>query len=147
MAVQIVTTTRRGDVASTGAAGHATAPGRVLLAGDAAHVHSPLGARGMNTGIPDAYNGKLAAVGTRPREAALAGFLPPRTTPDRTSLLRTTSRRFASTPPQLSCPVLLRVDLLPQLASRPLGIPAVQQLAVRRISQLRITYPDSPLNA
>ena len=29
--------------------------GRVCLAGDAAHIHSPLGARGMNLGIEDAY--------------------------------------------------------------------------------------------
>ncbi len=30
--------------------------GRIFLAGDAAHVHSPAGAQGMNTGIQDAYN-------------------------------------------------------------------------------------------
>ncbi|QBD80431.1 3-(3-hydroxyphenyl)propionate hydroxylase [Ktedonosporobacter rubrisoli] len=30
--------------------------GRVFLAGDAAHVHSPVGGQGMNTGIMDAYN-------------------------------------------------------------------------------------------
>ncbi|GAS91253.1 FAD-dependent monooxygenase [Mycolicibacterium brisbanense] len=30
--------------------------GRVLLAGDAAHVHTPAGAQGLNTGIGDAYN-------------------------------------------------------------------------------------------
>jgi 2-polyprenyl-6-methoxyphenol hydroxylase-like FAD-dependent oxidoreductase len=38
--------------------------GRILLAGDAAHVHSPAGGQGMNTGVQDAYNlgWKLAAV-------------------------------------------------------------------------------------
>src|SRR5690606_6089938 len=30
--------------------------GRVFLAGDAAHIHSPVGAQGMNMGIQDAYN-------------------------------------------------------------------------------------------
>lgn len=30
--------------------------GRVFLAGDAAHVHLPLGAQGMNTGMQDAFN-------------------------------------------------------------------------------------------
>ena len=47
---------------------HAQVPryrfGRVLLAGDAAHIHSPAGAQGMNTGIQDAANlaWKLALV-------------------------------------------------------------------------------------
>ncbi|MBF6180043.1 FAD-dependent oxidoreductase [Nocardia otitidiscaviarum] len=38
--------------------------GRVFLAGDAAHVHTPAGAQGLNTGIQDAYNlgWKLAQV-------------------------------------------------------------------------------------
>ncbi|WAJ45900.1 FAD-dependent monooxygenase [Mycobacterium sp. Aquia_216] len=47
---------------------HARVPayrwGRVFLAGDAAHIHSPAGGQGMNTGMQDAFNlvWKLAAV-------------------------------------------------------------------------------------
>src|SRR6476646_3777827 len=38
--------------------------GRCFIAGDAAHIHSPVGGQGMNTGIQDAYNlaWKLALV-------------------------------------------------------------------------------------
>ena len=40
--------------------------GRVFLAGDAGHIHSPVGGQGMNTGIQDAWNlgWKLALVTT-----------------------------------------------------------------------------------
>jgi 2-polyprenyl-6-methoxyphenol hydroxylase-like FAD-dependent oxidoreductase len=56
---------------------HAQVPqyrlGRVLLAGDAAHIHSPAGAQGMNTGIQDAANlaWKLALVARHRAEAEL----------------------------------------------------------------------------
>jgi 2-polyprenyl-6-methoxyphenol hydroxylase-like FAD-dependent oxidoreductase len=47
--------------------------GRVLLAGDAAHIHSPAGAQGMNTGVQDAANlgWKLALVAQGRADASL----------------------------------------------------------------------------
>jgi 2-polyprenyl-6-methoxyphenol hydroxylase-like FAD-dependent oxidoreductase len=47
--------------------------GRVFLAGDAAHIHSPAGGQGMNTGIQDSYNlgWKLAAVASGASPALL----------------------------------------------------------------------------
>jgi 2-polyprenyl-6-methoxyphenol hydroxylase-like FAD-dependent oxidoreductase len=48
--------------------------GRILLAGDAAHIHSPLGAQGLNTGLGDAMNlgWKLAATVRQESEAGTA---------------------------------------------------------------------------
>lgn len=49
--------------------------GRVLLGGDAAHIHSPLGARGMNLGIEDAYVfAACAADALAGRHSRLAGY-------------------------------------------------------------------------
>jgi len=55
--------------------------GRVFLAGDAAHIHSPVGGQGMNTGMQDAFNlaWKLALVEAEAaREALLESYEPER---------------------------------------------------------------------
>ena len=51
--------------------------GRVFLAGDAAHIHSPAGAQGMNTGIQDSVNlgWKLGLVAMGDADPCAAGQL------------------------------------------------------------------------
>ncbi|MDE1173391.1 MAG: FAD-dependent monooxygenase [Parvibaculaceae bacterium] len=58
---------------------HEYGAGRVLLAGDAAHIHSPAGGQGMNTGMQDAFNlaWKLALVcrsGAGPSSPLIASY-------------------------------------------------------------------------
>ena len=51
--------------------------GNIFFAGDAAHVHSPAGGQGMNTGLQDAYNlGWKLALGERESRSGIAGNLP-----------------------------------------------------------------------
>jgi len=59
--------------------------GRVLLAGDAAHVHSPVGGQGLNIGVQDAVNlgWKAGPSGKRHVAGEPARYLPDRAAPDR----------------------------------------------------------------
>lgn len=70
--------------------------GRIFLAGDAAHVHTPAGGQGMNTGISDSYNlaWKLALAVKTGNLQALRTYSEERTAFAR-RLLRTTDRLFA----------------------------------------------------
>src|SRR5437773_12524230 len=70
---------------------------RCFLLGDAAHIHSPVGAQGMNTGLQDAYNlaWKLAlVVSGRAGEALLDSYEAERL-PVAKRLLSTTDRAFS----------------------------------------------------
>jgi 2-polyprenyl-6-methoxyphenol hydroxylase-like FAD-dependent oxidoreductase len=123
--------------------------GRVFLAGDAAHVHSPVGAQGMNTGIQDAYNlaWKLAAVEHGHADPTLLDSYHRERHPVGQTLLRTTDRAFSLAASPGVFPRFLRGHLLPHLAPRLLSIPVIRRRVVGLISQLRIAYPNSPLNA
>ncbi|MEV0649801.1 FAD-dependent monooxygenase [Phytomonospora sp. NPDC050363] len=116
---------------------------RVLLAGDAAHIHSPIGGQGMNTGMGDAENlaWKLAMVaGGRADEALLDTYTPERR-PLAEEVLRTTTantRLLAGATPLTR---LVRDRLLLPV----LNLASVQRQATRRASQLWVTYRGGPL--
>ncbi|PWK87469.1 FAD binding domain-containing protein [Lentzea atacamensis] len=122
--------------------------GRVFLAGDAAHIHSPAGAQGMNTGIQDAYNlaWKIAAVEHGHAHAGILDSYTAERHPVATRLLRTTDRGFSIAAAQHPLARLVRA-LQPRLLPHAVARPAFRRLVAGLFSQLRVGYPDSPLNS
>jgi 2-polyprenyl-6-methoxyphenol hydroxylase-like FAD-dependent oxidoreductase len=121
--------------------------GRVFLAGDAAHIHSPAGGQGMNTGIQDSINlcWKLALVlRGRAGEALLDTYHEERH-PVGQRLLRTTDRLFRVAASRSRVLLGLRNFALPRLAPFLLRTPARRARAFRFISQLGIEYSGSSI--
>lgn len=117
--------------------------GRVLLAGDAAHTHSPVGAQGMNTGLGDAHNvgWKLAlVVRGEAHESLLDSYAAEREPVARGVLAGT---RAATRLVTLSSPVSrgLRRRALDFLS----GLGAVQRRGPRYFHQLHVNYRKSPI--
>ena len=119
--------------------------GRVFLAGDAAHVHSPAGGQGMNMGMQDACNlaWKLALVcrGECAPEPLLASFSAERSEIGR-QVLKATGRltRLA---------VLrggIKQDLRNRVAGVLLGLKSVRARVADTITEVAMGYPDGPLN-
>ncbi|PRE26196.1 FAD-binding monooxygenase [Burkholderia multivorans] len=117
--------------------------GRVFFAGDAAHIHSPAGAQGMNTGVQEAFNlgWKLARV--------LAGGAPDRLLdtyhterhPIERDVLRQTSLVTQIVEADHGAMKLLRDHLVPLLVS--LG--PLRDAVRRSVSELGVQYRKSPL--
>src|SRR5262249_8989258 len=119
--------------------------GRVFLAGDAAHVHSPAGAQGMNTGIQDAWNlgWKLALVAKGVADEALLDTYEAERQPVGRLVLRFTDRA-ASIPTSRSRSVrLLRTQIVPRLAPLLLRSSKGRAYGYRTLSQLGINYRGS----
>lgn len=122
---------------------------RVFLVGDAAHVHSPAGAQGMNTGIQDAYNlgWKLALVVRGITDEALLDSYQAERHPVGVRLLKTTDRLFSVFGGQNPLARLARGRVAPVIAGRVLTRTWIRRRFIGLLAQLRIKYPDSPLSA
>jgi len=112
------------------------ASGRVFLAGDAAHIHSPVGGQGMNTGILEALNlaGKLTAVLRRGAPLAVLDRYEQERLPIARRILRGTDIAFQFA---LSSNPLI-AGLRPMLLPRILGTHWIQRRLATAISQVSV---------
>lgn len=118
--------------------------GRVILAGDAAHIHSPAGGQGMNTGMQDAINlaWKLAMVTRGQAAAALLDSYSPERTAVGDMVLRNAGRltdlaTLAHPAAQAARNLALRILL---------GFHAVRDKMATTMSEIEIAYASSPLS-
>jgi len=121
---------------------------RCFLLGDAAHIHSPVGAQGMNTGLQDAYNlaWKLALVIENRAKPALLDSYEQERIPVAQALLNGTDRAFRLVVSDSWIAGLLRTKLLSRLAAFALNLKPAQKFGFRTVSQTGIRYRNSPLS-
>src|SRR6266516_1495179 len=121
---------------------------RCFLLGDAAHIHSPVGAQGMNTGLQDAYNlaWKLALVVSGRAGAALLDSYEDERVPVAKRLLSTTDRAFSLVVADSWLAGLFRTRVVPKIMAFLMGLNWVQRLVFRTISQIGIRYRNSSLS-
>ena len=122
---------------------------RAFLAGDAAHIHSPAGGQGMNTGIGDAINlaWKLAAVlrGHAPDklldsyEAERIGFA--------RRLVATTDRVFSFVTAEGRIADIIRTRVAPVLIPTAMTFEAAREYLFRTVSQITLNYRGGRLSA
>src|ERR1700720_4790172 len=122
--------------------------GRAFLLGDAAHIHSPAGGQGMNTGIGDAINlaWKLAAViAGRAGDNLLDSYEAERIGFAR-RLVATTDRVFSFATADGKIADILRTRVVPVLAPMVTAFDPVREFMFRTVSQIALNYRHGPLS-
>ena len=122
--------------------------GRAFLLGDAAHIHSPVGGQGMNTGIGDAVNlsWKLAAVvkGNAP-DNVLDTYEVERIAFAR-KLVATTDRVFTFVTKRSDLANFVRTRVAPVIFPNLVRLNAARNFLFRTLSQTAISYRHSALS-
>jgi 2-polyprenyl-6-methoxyphenol hydroxylase-like FAD-dependent oxidoreductase len=118
--------------------------GRAFLAGDAAHVHSPAGGQGMNTGMQDAFNlaWKLAMVVHKACDHHLLDSYSPERSSVGDEVLKSAGRLTAIG--TMRNPVAQTLRNL--VGHAMLGLKPVQHAFADTMTEVTIGYPTSPLN-
>lgn len=120
---------------------------RAFLCGDAAHIHSPVGGQGMNTGIQDAYNlaWKIAAVEQGRMPSWVLDTYEAERLPVAHRLVDFTDRFFGLVAGGGAANRALRA-IVPHILPRAFKLKAVRSRAAAFLSQLGIRYRKSPLS-
>ena len=123
--------------------------GRVFLLGDAAHIHSPAGGQGMNTGIGDAVNlaWKLTAVVRESADASVLDSYEPERIGFARRLVATTDQIFTAATSRGPIARHVRVRVVPFLVPWLFTVRPVRRFMFRTVSQTVVSYRDSPLSA
>ena len=112
--------------------------GRAFVAGDAAHIHSPAGGQGMNTGLQDAFNlgWKLALVDQRRAPASLLDSYEAERAPIATGVLALTHALVRTFALRSRSKRWVRDRALPVA----MAIPGVERRYAERLAQLSHSY-------
>jgi 2-polyprenyl-6-methoxyphenol hydroxylase-like FAD-dependent oxidoreductase len=121
---------------------------RVFLLGDAAHIHSPVGGQGMNTGIGDAVNlaWKLAAVLHGRAKASLLDSYEPERIAFARRLVATTDRAFIGVTSSGAIARFVRLRVAPFLLPLIVAFRTSRRVMFRTVSQTAVNYRGSSLS-
>jgi 2-polyprenyl-6-methoxyphenol hydroxylase-like FAD-dependent oxidoreductase len=122
--------------------------GCAFLLGDAAHIHSPVGGQGMNTGIGDAVNlaWKLAAVVHGRADASLLDSYEPERIAFARRLVATTDQAFTGVTSSGAIARLMRLQIVPLLLPAFFALKTVRRFLFRMVSQTSVNYRGSSLS-